>query len=196
MQTLLPEYKLPFAKLIMKGVRGLLPAYEPLLGEIQTLEVDHLPPTACAEAQGYLEGEIAVSSGTTASSAAIAKMDLDDWHRALTEIAEQSAKQQMKHLLACLNNVSEKTDNVVDAQGAPLSYDLLLDMLEKMDFQVGDDGNPVGLTMIVSQQTFDQLTELGQPTAEQENRLQQIIKSKRGREDAKKRVRKLDKRSP
>jgi hypothetical protein len=48
--------------------------------------------------------------------------------------------EMMRRLYEMLEKTTQKTGNVVNG---PLSYDLFLDLLEKIQFDFGDDGNPI-----------------------------------------------------
>ncbi|MEZ4321138.1 MAG: hypothetical protein R3F61_26905 [Myxococcota bacterium] len=125
---------------------------------------------------------------------AIVQTDLDAWYDMLWSAAGQLARQQMRYLLASMDVATQRTGNAVNMQGAPISHDAVLDLLERMDFEVDANGLPDGLTMVVAPSTADQIANLGPMTPQQEQRFQQIIAEKRRVQDAKKRVRRLDRR--
>ncbi|HEV2693401.1 MAG TPA: hypothetical protein VG347_10945 [Verrucomicrobiae bacterium] len=52
-------------------------------------------------------------------------------------------KEMLRRLFEMLDNVTKETGNVVNAGGNPISYDLLLTLLEKVQVDFSSDGNPI-----------------------------------------------------
>jgi hypothetical protein len=52
-------------------------------------------------------------------------------------------KEMMRRLFEMLDKVTKETGNFVNTGGNPISYDLLLTLLEKMQIDFGSDGNPI-----------------------------------------------------
>lgn len=194
MTSLLPEYQAPFSALFSMAVKAMVPAHEPLLGQIQSSTVDHLAEESVTEAHGGVMGGTSMSARMEVQTAAIIDTDLDAWYVLLWSAAEQFAGHQMRYLLASLEAVTQQTGNVVNLGGVPISNDAMLDMLERIEFDVDESGQPEGLSMVVGPATADQITKLGPMTPEQDERFQKIIAEKRRVQDAKKRVRRLDRR--
>lgn len=67
----------------------------------------------------------------------------DEWKllEHLREVAEQMAMGTSQMMFSTLEEVTEKTGNVVDGQGAPLSEDLIFEILSTMDFNFDQRGN-------------------------------------------------------
>ena len=55
--------------------------------------------------------------------------------------------------------VTTKTGNVVDAEGKPISYELLLRTLETIQLDFDDNGNPLMPTMVVSPEQYEKMKE-------------------------------------
>jgi len=105
----------------------------------------------------------------------------------LSESCRKSLAQQF------FQRVSEITDAEgisIDAKGKPLSFDLIWDLLEKIDFGFDDNGNPIFPTLVIPPNVANKLKEL-KPTPEQEERKKRIIEEKRAKFYAKKRIRRL-----
>lgn len=60
----------------------------------------------------------------------------------IAEMAEGIARQQMKLLLATLTEVTEEVGNVMDAEGQPLSAELMLKAWETMHINFDERGQP------------------------------------------------------
>lgn len=63
--------------------------------------------------------------------------------------AESMASGQMQMLFEMLNETTEKTGNKVDGAGRTLSFDLILEALEKVEIAFDHEGNPDMPTMMV-----------------------------------------------
>jgi hypothetical protein len=106
-------------------------------------------------------------------------------------MAEQEVAQFEPRLLELIGRISDKFGNTVDAGGQTISHDLLLDVMEKMDFDVDEEGNPVGLAFVVSPKMAEQLRHLPPPTEQQEERHRRIIEERRRQSRARRRNREL-----
>jgi hypothetical protein len=179
----------------MRAVRSMMPAHSEFLAEIRTTTVDHLSSGSIAEAQGRVMGARGISMRGDVPSEAVTATDLGEWYGLLWRISEQLAEQQTRHLFAAMEQVTSEVGNTVDVRGGQLSHDALLDMFERMDMKVGDDGNPEGLTLVGPPGMERQLAALGPRTPEQTARYERIMVEKRRTQDAAKRIRRLDRRA-
>lgn len=62
--------------------------------------------------------------------------------------AESMASSQMQMLIDILKETTEKTGNKVEGNGQPLSFDLILETLEKLEIAFDREGNPKMPTMM------------------------------------------------
>jgi hypothetical protein len=70
----------------------------------------------------------------------------------ISRIAEDVKKQKAELLFSKINEVTNKTGNVVSGQGQPFSHELFIAMLDKMQIDFDPDGNPYLPTIVVSPQ--------------------------------------------
>jgi hypothetical protein len=82
---------------------------------------------------------------------------LGDILRHLDQIAKSIGEQQARHFFEELHNVTDKTGNVVNANGEKFSPELLLQVLDKMWIEFNEDGTPQLPSMIVSPSMFDSI---------------------------------------
>jgi hypothetical protein len=201
-RSLLPEYQAPFGTLFAKAVKAMVPAHEPLLASIRSSSVDHLADESVTEAHGGVMGGTAMSARMEVQTEAIVQTDLDAWYNVLWSAAEQFAGHQMRYLLASVEAATQRTGNSANLGGAPITHDALLDMLERVEVEVDDDGTPQSLVILhvdpsgrrTQRTVVEHLMALGPMSTQQVERYQQIIAEKRRAQDAKKRVRRLDRR--
>lgn len=100
------------------------------------------------------------------------------------DLAQQRIEAITYNILQALHTVTEATGQVFDARGAPISIDMVLDMLETMEVSFNEDGkcDLVFLAPEGNNLTF---------SAEQQARFDQIIGEKKRVHDATKRSRRL-----
>ncbi len=68
----------------------------------------------------------------------------------LDEIARDMARQQSEHFFATLGEGSKKAGTTIDAQGKPLTPDLILKMFDTIWIDFRPDGTPIMPTMVIS----------------------------------------------
>src|SRR6267142_421421 len=72
----------------------------------------------------------------------------EDALRMVHEAAEEMARKQTRTLFATLNEAVEAVGNSFDAQGQPLSAELILKMWERMQIDFDEQGNPKMPTLV------------------------------------------------
>lgn len=77
----------------------------------------------------------------------------------LEKVAKELSSQQSKMVLEHVNQITAKTGNIVDAGGRPINPDLLLQMLERIEIDFGEDGQPRLPTLVVSPENYEKLRE-------------------------------------
>jgi len=115
---------------------------------------------------------------------------IEDYTQFLVEISESQRKSLAKMFFGHLSEVTDATGMTISAGGKPLTADLILDLLEKVEFGFDDAGNPKYPTLIVPPGVIERLKKVGM-TPEQEKRRKQIIEDQRARYNANKRTRRL-----
>ena len=77
----------------------------------------------------------------------------------LKKLAEELSSQQSKMVFERLNQITAKTGNIVDAGGQAISPDLILQMLEKIEIDFNEDGQPQLPTLVLSPEYYERLKE-------------------------------------
>jgi hypothetical protein len=100
----------------------------------------------------------------------------------MDDAAREMAGQISTHAFATINEAVDKVGNVVDGRGKPLSPEVVLEVLEKIQMDFDNDGNPKELTVVIP----PALTERAKETMEKlkqdpelGRRYQEIIDKKR-----------------
>jgi hypothetical protein len=86
---------------------------------------------------------------------------------AMEKTARDMADKQTRSFLHDLNRICEETGQVKDAQGRPLSYDLIMDLLETMDIDFDEKNQPILPTLLMGRETIEKLKRLEMTDAEQ-----------------------------
>ncbi len=68
---------------------------------------------------------------------------IEDFIEAAKELGIGLGKETMRSLYETLEKVTKETGNIVDLGGRPLTHDLFLDLLEKIQFDFASDGTPI-----------------------------------------------------
>lgn len=181
------EYDGAFMTFLWECVDPLMKAIDPVYAQIphRRSDVLRVEPIRTEDGREMPVAEpLAVSTDLTMSYERAIIGDFTE----VGEIAERAAHatlgQVMPSFYELIDRTTTATGNVVDAGGA-LTYDTLLDALEKVHISEFDEaGHPVGMTLLMNPATAQNLQALGPPTAEQDARYQAIIQRKREEADA------------
>jgi hypothetical protein len=101
--------------------------------------------------------------------------DVDSVLAAMDSVATEMTGQITKGILDHISEICGSTGNVVAGE---LSYDVINDVMEKLDFSFDDEGNH-NVSVVVDPQGAQRLQDLGKPTAEQQARYDEIIARKK-----------------
>jgi hypothetical protein len=91
-----------------------------------------------------------ISGGIEVKREEIISKGLSAFEGTLINAAEQIKKQKAELLLNKIKEISEKTGNVANGQGKPFSFELFLELLEKMQIDFDESGNPSIPTLVIS----------------------------------------------
>lgn len=97
-------------------------------------------------------------------------------------VAEDIRKQQAKLILDKLKEVTDRTGQVVDGKGQPLTHELFMEMLERIQIDFDDQGNPYLPTLIMAPEVAAKLKEKmpeWEADPEYTRRLEQLVERKR-----------------
>lgn len=120
----------------------------------------------------------------------IINFNLETFCEQIYSFVEQRLNQMEKFTFNAISEVAELTGNVVDNRGKPISAELLLEMLDKIEISFDEDGNFHTPSLTVSPETMKQLKEI-EANKDYHNKYLEIIERKRSQYYAKKRTRRL-----
>lgn len=120
----------------------------------------------------------------------IIKTDVEAFMESIEDASNSGIESLMPQLFKFLGEVCEVSGQVVEGKGQSFSYDLFLELIEKIEISFKDDGTPNMPTLFISP-SMEKIIKKIQPTEEQTKRLEEVISQKRDDFFAKKRTRKL-----
>lgn len=189
----IPEYDVAWTRLVADALSGFIAGHS-LLGGMHHSPTQHIGPTRNVRGSSPLDQPLARAE----SAATISVTDIRETNvEAHTEFVFSLAKAHIDSLLSFFfqraGEVSDHAGQTLDSGGAPLSWDLILDMYEHVSFSFDADGTPELPTLAVHPEA---LAGLGPITPEQAARLDRILLTKREEHVAEKRTRRLPRRPP
>ncbi len=164
---------------------------EPIIGEIQSHKTIHAGGYRYKnENKEFLSPLKQVSITIEITGEDIMNYNIEKFAESIYNFAYELIDHKHKMMLDTMKNITDFTGNVIDAQGKSFSFDLCLDMLEKLEMHFDDKGNPILPSIVVGTELFEKIKDR-KMTKEQEDRHNQIIEAKRKLYYAKKRNRRL-----
>lgn len=100
----------------------------------------------------------------------------------IKNVAEEIKKQQAELVFNKLSEVTNETGNVVDAKGKPFTFELFMELLEKIEIDFDDQGKPSMPMLVVSPELGIKLKDLlpkWKANPEYTKRFQEVIEKKR-----------------
>jgi hypothetical protein len=110
------------------------------------------------------------------------EFDIDILRAKLDEIAEQFAEGMSRNMIAAISESADRSGNVVDGGGKPLSPETVLEALDTIEMEFNSDGTYDPPSIIVSPEQARRLAEMasGPAAASQQKRLDEIMERKLG----------------
>ncbi len=105
-------------------------------------------------------------------------------------LVETLINQQVAQMFSSINSITELTGNSLNANNQKLTYKLILDMLDKIEFSFTSEGNPIIPTLIMPPKLHEQLSTI-KISKQEEERFKEIVTKKEEEFNAKKRNRRL-----
>ncbi len=77
----------------------------------------------------------------------------------IQEVAEEIKKQKAEMMFRKIDEITTKTGNKVDIKGRPLTFDVFMEMLEKLWIDFDSNGNPIMPTLVISPKLGEKMKE-------------------------------------
>lgn len=183
MQETIPELEEELETLVGKFVENATRIRAPAMGELSRHRVFEGHHSAIVRPSGE-EDETEFrefSAESEIPSKTVLYANLDEILECFIPVAEAMANDHEKMFFETMHQVTEKTGNVVDGGGKPLSHESILKVLETIQIDFDSDGNPRMPTMMISPAMEPRLKELiNDPASKEfEKKQKEIIDRKR-----------------
>jgi hypothetical protein len=187
------EYDAAFTRLFGETLRTLARARSPFLSQIQFVEMPGTVGSRVRDRQGM---DIVLEPGKTGTDVtadlnAVRDGDYEKLHVELDKAADSMAEQLVGYFVESLDKVTEGTGNVVDVGGRPLSFELIHEMLDKIEFSVDENDELVMPSLVMHPDQAERLQDLPPLTPEQQQQLDELKERKREEALARRRRRRL-----
>lgn len=120
----------------------------------------------------------------------IRNTDIDQFTTLLYDFAEAHRHELGGAFVRTMMEVTEATGNTINAEGRPLSFDMINDAIELIDISFDEQGKPNLPSIMVGPEMSKRLMAI-EPTPEQLQRYREILQRKKEAFDAQKRTRRL-----
>jgi hypothetical protein len=187
------EYDAAYVEFFDETVRNLARARSPILSQMQYAKTSG-PLGSRVRTRAGMDvildpGEI--STEVTMDLKAVRAGDTDALFAELDSASEERAKGLVGLFVQTMHAVTEGTGNVADAGGQALGFDVIYDMLERIDFSVDANDELVMPSLFVHPDTAAKLQALPPLTPDQESKLAELKERKREEALARRRRRRL-----
>lgn len=183
MQETIPQLEEELETLVSKFVENAARARAPAMGEVSRHRVFEGHQSAIVRPSGETDDTEfrEFSAESEIPSDTLLYSSLDEIFKCFIPVAEAMANDQERMFFEIMHQVTQKTGNVVDGGGQPLSHEKILEVLETIQIDFDTDGNPRMPTMVISPAMAPRMKELADdPSAKEfEEKQKKIIEKKR-----------------
>lgn len=186
-----PGYDEAMHRFVWEVVDGVV-ALDPMLAELLGNTTDHGGPTRNISGENPIDDEMfAIEHQLVFHTDVIRYSKIDEFIVELYEMGEKVQNQPGMQLTKSIIQSTEATGNVLNSGGRPLSWDLILELIDAVELEFDDSGMMIGKpTVMLNPADAKRLYEQPVPS-DFESRLQEILERKRGQSLDSKRSRRL-----
>lgn len=186
----IPDYDDAAIQVIHEVINGFMNV-DPLFAGVEKNFTNHQGPVRNVRGETPLDQNMDTIHGESSLSwDSIRNSNLDDYVIFLFKLSESQRKGLARFFFKNITEITDATGNTINAMGKPLTYDMILDLFEKIEIGFDDTGKPLFPTLVMPPQMIEGLKKI-KPTPKQIQREKQIIEEKRAIFNAKKHTRRL-----
>ncbi len=177
---LLAEYGRAAERAWFDAADALLTAYSPWLAQVDRVETEHTRPTTVRVSGSpdiVFETTHTEASGELPIAEIIAG-DMTSIVDAIDAEAQSEAGVLEAMLLEHYRSITDATSNVIDSGGAPLTHELILELVEKMELDF-DEAGDAQFEFVVTNRGMQAFAKLEPMTPEQDAAWSAMIEAKR-----------------
>ncbi|MBM0232479.1 hypothetical protein JNW91_11750 [Micromonospora sp. STR1_7] len=186
-EVTLTEYDVAGYEFLMTGTDALMRATDPVYRRIRRVPLDDVSSVSVDVGEGRTVRAEPIDASSWISFD-VREAIAGERQLLLSEMAFLAQRQLATIMSAFYSHVNEVAEAVGNTVSGPMSWDLIIDALERVDRVFGDDGEHGGM-IVMNPETYARLVQQGPPTAAQEARLDDILRRKREEFDARRRHR-------
>jgi hypothetical protein len=171
-----PEYVKAFGALVNESMHEFAALQEPMLGQIPRNKVHRMYQgrNSVGEA-GFVQAPMMPVRNTFGFSHDVAEQcDIAQIVAELRKLGEKYVAAMMPQVFAGMSVVIEAVGNTFDAEGQPFTWDMVLDMIEKIEVAFDDDDRALVPALHVNENM-----NIPKMSTEQARRLEEILERKR-----------------
>jgi hypothetical protein len=185
----IPAYDLALRSLKSEIVAGMV-SVDRLVGQIASRTTGHAGPIRDVPGPIPVDHDRTQFEGEfTLHVDAIRDTDVDAFITAIRGVAQQFVGAMGTTFYRTARDITDATGNSIDVGGRPLTWELVLDMLEMTEVAFDDDGQLT--TQLVMNPKTAMLLQAMEKTPKQEQRFREIMQWKKDAGDAQQRPRRL-----
>lgn len=189
--TALPEYEDAFINYFQDTTRSFMSLKNELLSGIGTVSHEGPARMRTNADEVMLDKEPAkIEIKFNIPFDVILRTDVEALMSSIDEASDSGIESLVPQIFQFLGEVCDASGQVVDGRGQPFSFDLFLELLEKIEITFNDDGSPNMPTLFIHP-NMRKVLEDNPPSEEQQKQMEELISRKRDDFFAKKRTRKL-----
>lgn len=187
------EYEVAFISFVHEALHELMAVKDPVLGRIKRVRSKQLTTVQNSMPTGEVVGGEPVQMAVPFrfKSDDIINGEVDEIGSVIDTASDEALKQIMPQFFQRMGQISEAAGTSYNAQGQPISHDMVLDMFDRVEIGFDESGNPIMPTLVAGPDLYQSLQRLPPPTPEQYRRFAEIIERKRSEHNARRRNRKL-----
>lgn len=189
----LTDYEDAFRRVMGDTINALMRANDPVLGMIPEETREHIEISRNTFASGeVVDGPpMEVPMRLEIQNIDVVSGNVDGLLASLNAAAAEGASILVRQVFDRIGRLTAAAGTSVDAKGQPLSWDLLLTALERIEIDFDERGRPIWPTLVMHPDMFLKLKALPPPDQAQEGQLADLLKRKREEFDARQRRRRL-----
>jgi hypothetical protein len=183
----LPEYRKAFTRFVGIAIQEVMIRRSPVFSRMQVIGAKQVPTIKTTVTSGQFVENPPLEAKTPFAVNFTDTRDgsFDSFLSAVDQAADHLLVEATNHFYAYMSRVCDTAGTRIDAKGKPLSHDLILEAIDRIELDFDDNDNPVLPTFT------GHIASLPSATMEQCARFEQIVARKREEYIARQRTRKL-----
>jgi predicted transcriptional regulator len=189
----LPEYHRSLTKFVSIAIHEVMIRKSPILSKIRSIPSQQIPTFRTTGPSGQVveNAPLQVLTPFTVKLDDAKTGNFDSLFDAIDDASEHLLREAMSHFYSYLDRMCAAAGTSIDAKGQPVSHDLILRMLDSIEIDFDQNGEPEMPTLVMHPTMAEQIRRLPPPTEAQLRAFTDLIDRKRQEYGARQRSRRL-----